>query len=129
MIRPTGMTRSAALALLGLDHDASPRQITQAYRRLAKTTHPDRTTPPEGAAVTHPDATGAEQPFAVLADAYHALASTSPPDHRDQTGPSTTHGPVSVPVRVRQPPEQPPIVAGPVRITPSPSTPRRRSSP
>ena len=84
---------------------------------------------PEGAAVSHPEATGAEQRFAVLADAYHALASTSPASHGDQTGPSTTHGPVSVPVRVRRPPEQPPIVAGPVRITPSPSTPRRRSSP
>ena len=43
MTRSNRITRSAALALLGLPGDASPRDITQAYRRLAKATHPDRT--------------------------------------------------------------------------------------
>ena len=130
MRRSNGITRSVALALLGLPGDASPRQITQAYRRLAKATHPDRTSAPAAAALTDP--TGSDQErFARLADAYHALASTpqtsppetSPSDRRPSTDPPSP-GAVSVPVRVRkapgEPPERPPIVAGPVHITPSP---------
>ena len=49
MTRSNGITRSVALALLGLPGDASPREITRAYRRLAKATHPDRTGAPAGA--------------------------------------------------------------------------------
>jgi len=137
MTRSKGITRSAALALLGLPGDASPREITQAYRRLAKATHPDRTGATNEATTAHPAATDTEQGFAALADAYHALASTpptSPPDRTPPPTPSASRGPVSVPVRVRhspqQPPEQPPIVAGPVRIIPSPSPapPQRRST-
>ena len=132
MARSHGVTRSAALALLGLPGDASPRDITQAYRRLAKATHPDRVRAPAPAAMADPATSDAPQRFALLADAYHALASppaTSPPeitpsDRTTAPGPSTTPGPVPVAVRVRRPPgeprERPPIVAGPVRITPSP---------
>ncbi len=130
MTRSNGITRAAALALLGLSGDASPREITQAYRRLAKATHPDHTNAPAAADVTGPGASD-QQPFARVADAYHALAST-PQTSRPQTSPSgraatsepSAHRAVSVPVRVRrtpeEPPERPPIVAGPVHITPSP---------
>jgi hypothetical protein len=129
MTRSNGITRSAALALLGLPRDASPREITRAYRRLAKATHPDRTSAPAVADLTDPAASD-QQAFARLADAYHALASipeTSPPEappsgRAPTPDPSTRRG-VSVPVRVRrapeEPPERPPIVAGPVHITPS----------
>lgn len=129
MTRSNGITRAAALALLGLPGDASPREITQAYRRLAKATHPDHGNAPAAADATGPGASD-QQPFARLAEAYHALVSTpqtSPP----QTSPSgraatpepSAHRAVTVPVRVRMtpegPPERPPIVAGPVHITPS----------
>ena len=130
MTRSNGITRSVALALLGLPGDASPREITRAYRRLAKATHPDRTSAPAGADLPDPGASD-QQRFARLADAYHALASipqTSPPEtcpsSRAPTPEPSTRGGVSVPVRVRrasgEPPERPPIVAGPVHITPSP---------
>jgi hypothetical protein len=129
MTRSDGITRSAALALLGLSGDASPRDITRAYRRLAKATHPDRTslsTAPVG------DGAASDQDrFARLADAYHALASTPQPRSPGTPSPGRASGPdpstpgaVSVPVRVRKapgkPPERPPIVAGPVHITPAP---------
>ena len=125
------VTRSAALALLGLPADACPRDITRAYRRLAKATHPDRLSAPAAAALGDPAASEPQERFARLADAYHALAST-PETSPSETSPSgrtpsldpSTPGAVSVPVRVRkapgQPPERPPIVAGPVHITPSP---------
>lgn len=136
MTTSNGLTRAAALALLGLPSDASPGDITQAYRRLAKATHPDRMSLPAATATGDLAATDSHQRFALLADAYHALASTpatSPP----QTLPSgrtpppdtpTTPGAVSIPVRIRPPssraPDRPSIVAGPVHITPS--APRRR---
>jgi hypothetical protein len=141
MARSNRITRSAALALLGLPGDASPRDITQAYRRLAKETHPDRTG--SAAATADPVVTDSQQRFALLADAYHALASTppstpepsppdtSPPDRTPPPAPFTTPGAVSIPVRIRRPadapPERPPIIAGPVHITPSPApaAPRR----
>jgi DnaJ domain len=130
MTRSNRLTRSAALALLGLPGDASAHEITQAYRRLAKATHPDRTSASAAAAVADPAASD-QQRFARLADAYHALASTpetSPPETspsgRTPSPDPSTAGAVSVPVRVRkapgEPPERPPIVAGPVHITPSP---------
>jgi hypothetical protein len=144
MTRSDRITRSAALALLGLPDDASPRDITQAYRRLAKQTHPDRMSTPPTPTTADGVVTDSQQRFAQLADAYHALASTSPsttepsppdtspPGRTPSPGPSTAPGAVSIPVRVRRPaeapPERPPIIAGPVHITPSPppaATPRR----
>ena len=123
-----GITRLAALAVLGLPEHASSRDITQAFRRLAKATHPDRNGTTETATAVHPAATDNELRFAVLVDAYHALASTPQPTPPSRGSPSSradTLGPVFVPVRVRQPPRQsparPPIVAGPVHITPSPA--------
>ena len=113
MAEPSGLTRSAALAMLGLSARASAREVTQAYRRLAKTTHPD---------IAGPRDHDAARRFAALTEAYHLLTLT----------PVTPSPPVSpplrrpVPVRVRFA-QQPPIVAGPVQITsPDPSPTARR---
>ena len=111
MTDPTGIPRLAALAVLGLSGEASAREITQAYRRLAKTTHPD---------VTGPLDHDAARRFAALADAYRVLTpnsisnSASPSGSRKESVPPQR--PVPVVVRfVRSP-----VCAGPVRITPLP---------
>ena len=120
------MTRVAALAVLGLSEQASPREITQAYRRLAKRTHPDRTGHPDHVAPTHAGAADATHVFAAVADAYRALAAapgTPPSDGPPSGAVSTPLRPTPVRIRVRRPPDDPPIIAGPVRITPSPSQP------
>jgi hypothetical protein len=120
----SGRDRAAALELLGLQAGATREQITRAYRRLAR--------------VTHPDVTGATDPaagdrFAAISDAYHRLAATpSPrptvvprpvrrPTQRPTQGP--TQGPTQRPVpgpgwTVGAGWARPPIVAGPVVITP-----------
>ena len=113
MTEPSGLTRSAALAMLGLSARASAREVTQAYRRLAKTTHPD---------IAGPRDQDAARRFAALAEAYHLLTLTpathSPPD------PPPLRRPFPVLVRFAQPP---PIVAGPVHVTsPDPSPTARR---
>ena len=118
--------RMAALALLGLPDLASAGDITRAYRRLAKTTHPDLT-----GALDH----DAGHRFAALTQAYRLLTSTpappSPPTPTAAT--ATTPAPGSpdpaspsrpTPITVRF--TRPPISAGPVRITPPPPTSRRR---
>jgi hypothetical protein len=132
MTESNGLTRSTALALLGLPADASPRDITHAYRRLAKATHPDRLSTLAAAATADPATSDSPPGFALLADAYHALTSTpetahpdtSPPGRTPPPNPSTSPGAVSIPVRVRrlsgEPLERPPVVAGPVHITPAP---------
>jgi len=100
--------RLAALTTLGLSKDATAGDVTQAYRRLARVTHPDVTGRRDG---------DAGRLFAAITEAYHVLtsdplsappASSSPPRRR-------------VPVIVRRP-DRPPIVAGPVCITPLPPT-------
>ena len=112
MAEPTGLTRSAALALLGLTAQASAREVTQAYRRLAKTTHPD---------IAGPRDHDAARRFAALTEAYHLLtltsATPSPPV------PPPLRRPFPVRVRFAQPP---PIVAGPVRVTPPDTPPTTR---
>src|SRR5262249_17959363 len=60
--------RSDALAMLGLDEDASVADVTRAFRELASQMHPDKLT---NASVTERRA--AEQRFAALSAAYHAL--------------------------------------------------------
>jgi len=60
--------RSDALALLGLDEDASISDVTRAFRELASQMHPDRH--------IHASASerrAAEQKFAALSAAYHSL--------------------------------------------------------
>ena len=97
--------RVAALDLLGLSPGPTPDEVTQAYRRLARTSHPDvtgRTDPAAG------------DRFAAISDAYHRLLA----DLAEQR--------VSVQRRATRPPgplrpfdrTPPPIVAGPVIVTP-----------
>jgi DnaJ-domain-containing protein 1 len=63
-----GQEVSAALALLGLDEQASPDAIRSAYRKRAATLHPDRY--PEASAV---ERVGLNQRFARLTAAYRLL--------------------------------------------------------
>jgi DnaJ-domain-containing protein 1 len=60
--------RSDALALLGLDEDASLSDVTRAFRELASQMHPDRMTD-----ASPNERRAAEQRFAALSAAYHAL--------------------------------------------------------
>jgi DnaJ domain len=113
MAEPSGLTRSAALAMLGLTARASAREVTRAYRRLAKTTHPD---------IAGPSDQDATRRFAALTDAYHLLTPT--PATPSPPVPAPLRRPIPVRVRFAQ---QPPIVAGPVRVTsPDPAPTARR---
>ena len=119
MAGPGGLNRSAALAMLGLTARASAREVTRAYRRLAKTTHPD---------IAGPSDHDATRRFAALTDAYHLLTPTpaTPPEPVPPPPPvpPPLRRPISVRVRFAQ---QPPIVAGPVRVTsPDPAPTARR---
>jgi hypothetical protein len=128
--------RAAALAVLGLSDHASPAQILAAYRRLARTTHPDatgRTDPSAG------------ERFAEIHDAFELLmrphredpeglqpaggsaeparpASAPPPAHPAQ--PAQPRGPA--PVRDRSARVRRPIVAGPVIVTGLPDSERTK---
>jgi DnaJ domain len=110
MARHPSAERLAALALLGLATEATPEQITQTYRRLAKGMHPD---------ATGDTGTDAARRFAEVSDAYHVL-SPEPSDERDSRTVHRTSAPPTPPAwprpRFRVPP--PPIVAGPVTIDP-----------
>jgi hypothetical protein len=134
MAGSTPMTRLAALAVLGLPERATAREITQAYRRLAKAAHPDLTGQPDPhndprPAPREPGALDAGVRFAALTDAYRALTSTpaTPPAEAPASPRPRSR---SVTVRFTQPPPPPstpaPIIAGPVRITPTTTT--RRST-
>ncbi len=120
-------TRAEALAVLGLPATASPADVIRAYRRLAKSSHPDvtgRTDPTAG------------QEFASLTEAYDVLTGPPAPPERSATAPLHERGPAEAQPTTppRQPRPQrpgptgwsgrPPIVAGPVTITPC--QPRRR---
>ncbi|MEM0962700.1 MAG: DnaJ C-terminal domain-containing protein [Bacteroidota bacterium] len=52
--------------LLGVPDTASPAEIKQAYRTLARASHPDH----------HPDDPGAEERFKLIQRAYHILSNT-----------------------------------------------------
>jgi hypothetical protein len=106
--------RRAALDVLGLTDTATASDVTAAYRRLAKVTHPDAAGPTD---------LDAARRFAALTDAYRRL--TAPPQERaERPRPSAAAEGRPVAVRVRRvpthEPPRPPIVAGPVRITPLP---------
>jgi hypothetical protein len=106
--------RAAALAVLGLPEQATGEQITRAYRRLAKATHPDTTgrSGPE-----------AGQTFAAVSQAYRRLRpDPAPEDPREAPEPPTPPTPVH-----RRASEQPPIVAGPVVFTPTNARTRGRA--
>jgi hypothetical protein len=113
------MTRMAALAVLGLPEQATAREITRAYRRLAKSTHPDLVGQP---GVHHdPEPSDAGIRFAALADAYRALTSAAAPPRHSWTPVAVRFTGLPTPAAAPAP-----IVAGPVRI--SPATTRRRST-
>jgi hypothetical protein len=86
--------------------------VVRAYRRLARTTHPDVS--------SEPDAAGR---FAALAAAF---AVASAPEGAPPERPSLpSHVQVHVPVREAW--RQPPIVAGPVVVRPNPRPGPRRT--
>ncbi len=95
--------RRAALAVLGLAGTATPAEVTAAYRRLAKATHPDMT--------GRTDADAAQR-FETLTRAYRRLAA-DPPEARPAE-------PTSRPqARSMRRPRHPLMVAGPVVVSPS----------
>ena len=67
------MTRAAALRILGLEVDAPSNTVHKAYRRLARTRHPDRFTPLGTAAVAT-----ASEAFKRLHEAYQLLSTPQP---------------------------------------------------
>ena len=93
-----------AFQLLGIPRDSDRDTIAHAYRRLARAVHPD----------VSAEADAAER-FANLADAYRIA--TTAPAHQ----PAVLAGD-EVPIRRPGVPnaQEAPIVAGPVRISPSP---------
>src|SRR3954469_1756391 len=110
----SSVERRGALTLLRLFDSASAGGATQAYRRLAKVTHPDAAGPADRDAARR---------FSALTDAYRSL--TTPPPLGSEvhaTRPPSPSGRRPVTIRVRTASigegDRPPIVAGPVRITP-----------
>jgi uncharacterized tellurite resistance protein B-like protein len=63
------MTRATALRVLGLENQASPDAVHKAYRKLARTRHPDRFAPLGAAAVAT-----ASEAFKRLHEAYQLLS-------------------------------------------------------
>lgn len=118
-------SRAEALAVLGLPVTASPAEVTGAYRRLAKLSHPDATGRTDG---------DAGESFAAITEAYQSLTAAdtarrpprgSTPDTASPANRSTTR-PTPTP-RIRHDSmtlgtPRLPIVAGPVTITPYGST-------
>jgi curved DNA-binding protein CbpA len=116
---PSPARRVAALAVLGLPARATGQQITDAYRRLARTTHPDATGRTD---------TAAGRRFAEISDAYHLLTDDPAAEQAVAQGEPTSAGrtagtggspgqPRRTRWRGRDRPGRPPIVAGPVTIT------------
>jgi hypothetical protein len=107
---------AAALRVLGLDPGATTGEITGAYRRLARSTHPDRCTDP-----------GAGDRFVEVGAAYR-LAISAAGRRQDQV-PRNTGRPSAVTPTV--PPARGPapdlvtrpvrFAAGPVRVVPWPA--------
>lgn len=91
-----------AFQLLGIPRDSDRDAIAHAYRRLARSLHPDVSCDADAA-----------QRFAELTEAYR-IATAAP----------RTVGGTGAEVPVRRPddrrPQDPPIVAGPVRVDPWP---------
>jgi hypothetical protein len=95
-----------AFELLGIPRDSDRSTIVHAYRRLARTMHPDVSASAD-----------ASERFASLTEAYRIAAGA--PAHQT-TAPSThASADVEVPVRRAWSTRESPIVAGPVHIRPS----------
>lgn len=132
--------RAAALAVLGLPPQATAGQVTQAYRRLARSAHPDITGLADAA-------TGGR--FAAISDAYRRFRAAQASD-----GTQASDGAAADEAREESPPKPeahdarrpagdprgawapryaapplrpgPPIVAGPVMVSPLPPASRTR---
>lgn len=116
MVPPTDPTTDAAacaeaLALLGLPRTATGEQVVHAYRRLARATHPDATGRSDPAAARR---------FAAIHDAYDLLTHAAPEPARPPAG-NAAEGRAAAPAFGARPP----IVAGPVVVTPLPERHRR----
>jgi hypothetical protein len=101
-------TQPDPYAVLGLNPDAKPAEITTAYRRAVRTCHPD---------APRPDP---ERLAAVIA-AYRQLRRDRDPDSARRAAGHAEHSPHGhdIPVRVHHTTPQPPDVrAGPVRHQP-----------
>ena len=110
-------TRRDALAMLGLSGTPTPAEITAAYRRRVRDTHPDT--------AASDDQRGQ---FGAVVDAYQLLRRADINAHDDSARPVHTPDsegflrPVDIAVPGRRG-DRPPIVAGPATFVPSP---RRR---
>jgi hypothetical protein len=145
-----------ALELLGVTPGSDPASVVRAYRRLARETHPDISTAPDAAQrfsrITEAYHLVRDLTPIDAADAPDPADRTASPRGEDLLGPSppgvSSHQPPDPPLlidhivasRGLQPwlwptefgsdhdPDHPPIIAGPVRVTPPSraSTTRRR---
>ena len=123
----TATARTAALRLLGLPASATEPQIVHAYRRLVRATHPDATGRADPCAA---------QEFVAIHDAYRLLTQpgqdpVEPVKGSRPQGPGDKSAtPAEQPPRAPgrwAPRSRPPIIAGPVLVTPLP--PRGSSHP
>ena len=87
--------------VLGVGRDATPGELTSAYRRAAHRLHPD---------VRPDDTQAAAAEFGALQEAYELLR-----DPNRRGAHERAQRPVQIPVRHRVPAPAPPIVVGPVR--------------
>jgi curved DNA-binding protein CbpA len=96
-------------AVLGVNPDASSAEITAAYKRAVRASHPD---------ASHPD----RDRLAAVIAAYRQLRNQSRDDLGDpEAGPGSSRG-TDIPVRVHHhspTPPEPDLRAGPVRHHPS----------
>jgi curved DNA-binding protein CbpA len=107
--------------LLGVSREASREDIAQAWRRRARTVHPD----------SRPGDAAAPGRFRALAGAWHVLgdparrAAYDQALAREQTPPSASRPPGPAVVTAPRMPGSPPLWAGPVRV----EGPRRAPAP
>jgi DnaJ-like protein len=119
----------AARALLGLADGADRAAVVHAYRRLAQATHPDRSDAPDAAArfdaITAAyrralDGTGVDVPEPPATPPASPTVRITVHTTRDDPSPRTARWTVGRPVLFIGDPTvvDPPIVAGPVRVSP-----------
>jgi len=103
-----------ALRVLGIPANSGPEQVAEAYRRLARATHPDVSADPDAAAR-----------FATLAAAYRLASASARSDSAHHPAVNVEPG-ADAPTREGGwPRRRPPIVAGPVVVRPFDDSSRR----